>query len=675
MFNKLNCKKMNTIIKNIKHLRNALKICACCLFVALSVACRDYLNIVPDNTQTLEDFFLNREIATTALAKVYSYLPNIHEINNTPFLLGDDYIDCLDNQNRDADVNGIRIMRGKQNSEHPLLNFWEGGNGGRPMYQAIRAANIFLENVESVPDLSAREKADWIAQVKFLKAYYHFVLLQYYGPIIIQDVSLPLDALSEDLFQYRSKIEVCFDYIIKTIDEAIPNLKERASENDLGQVDRGAALAMKARIMLYRASPFYNGNSEFYGNFLDRDGQPFFPMQYSAEKWVDALAAVEEAITFCEANGWKLYEFQNNPYIQDLEDFELNHDAVKTLYDLRMLIVDSWNNEIVWARNHVPTADASLQTGSNIRLPAEYTNGVTETTGYSWNWLGCTFGMMERYYTKNGLPVNDDITFDKNTMYDLYKTPGITDTLEYLPFRGIIQPGAQLVRLYLDREMRFYANLGITGGYWRSHQERIPTMMLGGTAGGYSSAQQRDWLWTGIGVQKYVHPESKSGNWTRQIRFGYPFIRMADLYLMKAEILNEIQGPGEAVWTEINKIRRRAGIPDVETVWSDPALLGVGSSSIDRHKNKDGMCDIILRERSIEFAFEGSRFWDMLRYKRAVTEFNSPVVGWKGNAYGAAMFFELESKQTRRFLARDYLWPLSTNELNTNAHLIQNPGW
>jgi hypothetical protein len=639
------------------------------------MSCREYLDIVPDNTITLDDFFLNKEAATTALAKVYSYLPNIHEVNNTEWLLGDDWIDCLDNQNKDADVHGIRIMRGRQNSESPLLNFWEGGNGGRPMYQAIRSASIFLDNVGKVPDLSARDKADWIAQVTFLKAYYHFVLLQYYGPVIIQETPVSLDALSEDLFQYRSKVEDCFDYIIQTIDRAIPDLKERAGENDLGQVDRGTALAMKARIMLFRASPFYNGNREFYGNFLDHDKQPFFPLDYNAKKWDDALEAVSEAITFCEANGWKLYEYKNSPYVYDLEDYELNRDTLKTIYDLRMLIVDSWNDEIIWGRNHIPTMDGSIQTGCNIRLPAEYTNGVTQTTQFSWNWLGCTFAMMERYYTKNGLPVSEDVTFDKNTMYDLVVMPGITED-EYRPFRGIMQPGVQLVKLYLDREPRFYANLGITGGYWRSHGERIPTLMFGGTAGGYMSAtSERDWLWTGIGVQKFVHPESKSGTWTRQIRFGFPFIRMADLYLMKAEILNEIQGPGQPVWDEVNKIRRRAGIPDLETVWSDPALLGVGSSSLNRHQNKDGMRNIILQERSIELAFEGSRFWDMYRYKRAVAEFNSPVIGWRGNAYGAASFFELETKQTRRFLARDYLWPISINELNTNSNLIQNPGW
>jgi hypothetical protein len=662
---------MNTVIKNIKH---KIKLYIYFIFAASCISCAEYLDIVPDNTTTLEDFFLNREVAADALAKVYYYLPSFYDVHDTPYLLGDEWIDCLDDQLSNSDVHGIRFMRGQQNPQSPILNFWEGGNGGRPLYMAIRAAGIFLERIDGVPDLSARDKADWKAQVIFLKAYYHFVLLQHYGPVVIQDTPVPVDAISVNMFQFRSKVEDCFNYIIQTIDKAIPDLKDRAGENDLGQIDKAIALAMKARIMLFRASPFFNGNAEFYGNFLDHDGQPFFPLKYDPKKWDDALDAVNEAITFCKSVGIDLYHFKKVPYLQDMEDFEINHDAMQTLYDLRMLNVDSWTEEIIWGRTYGVTHSSTLQSGSNIRLPARYTNGVSETTGYSWNWLGCTFAMMERYYTKNGLPVSEDLSFDKNTMYDLYVTPGISDSAEYAPFRGILQPGVQLIRLYLDREPRFYANLGITGGYWRSHQERISTLMFGGTDGGYMPAtSQRDWFWTGIGVQKFVHPESKSGNWTRQMKFPYPVIRMADLYLMKAEILNEIQGPGKPVWDEINRIRQRAGIPNVEEVWSDPLL--VGSDVINSHLDKDGMRDIILRERSIELAFEGSRFWDMHRYKRAVTEFNSPVLGWKGNEYGATLFFEIEPKQARRFLARDYLWPISIEELNTNANLIQNPGW
>src|SRR3546814_11489600 len=56
----------------------------------------------------------------------------------------------------------------------PYLDYWDGGNGGRSMFEAIRDCNTFLENIHSVPDMEEPEKKRWIAEVKFLKAYYHW---------------------------------------------------------------------------------------------------------------------------------------------------------------------------------------------------------------------------------------------------------------------------------------------------------------------------------------------------------------------------------------------------------------------------------------------------------------------------------------------------------------------
>jgi hypothetical protein len=146
---------------------------------------------------------------------------------------------------------------------------------------------------------------------------------------------------------------------------------------------------------------------------------------------------------------------------------------------------------------------------------------------------------------------------------------------------------------------------------------------------------------------------------------------MADLYLMKAEALNELSGPSQQVWDAVNIVRRRAGIPDVETVWSNPAL----ARTVNRHRDQLGMREIILEERGNELAFVGSRYWDMIGYKRAVNEFSKAILGWNTMGGGAQVFFNLEAKQSRRFTITNYLWPIDLNEINTNSNLIQNPGW
>jgi len=285
--------------------------------------------------------------------------------------------------------------------------------------------------------------------------------------------------------------------------------------------------------------------------------------------------------------------------------------------------------------------------------------------------MAATYRMLERYYTKNGLPLSEDLTYPLAERHEITRTPGLLDPA-YKELYGYMQPGAETIQLYLDREPRFYANLGITGGYWRAHTVRINTMMYAGADGGYnSSTHATDFLNTGIGIQKLVHPESQSNAWQRVIRYPYPMMRMADLYLMKAEALNEYSGPSQEVYDAINLVRRRAGIPDLEAVWSDPTL----ARTVNKHQTKEGLRDIILQERSVEFAFEGHRFWDMWRHKRAVAEFSSPVWGWTHTGATAQTFFVLEVKQARRFTITDHLWPIDLDELNTNGNLIQNPGW
>ncbi|MDR3247106.1 MAG: RagB/SusD family nutrient uptake outer membrane protein [Prevotellaceae bacterium] len=643
-----------------------------------SLSCSKYLDIVPDNTITLEDYFSRREMAWNALSKVYSYLPSDPHPHNTTWTLGDEFVGRLDYNNEGGNLRAMRIMRGLQNTQDPLLGLWSGTNGGKSLYAGIRNANIFLEYIDLAEDMTSEEIADWKAQVTFLKAYYHFLLIRQYGPIVIADNPVALDALAEDLFQRRSKVEDCFDFVIRLMNEAIPKLKERAATTDLGQVDRVIATAIKARVMLYRASPFFNGNGEFYKDFLDFDGQPFFPLEYKAEKWNDALDAINEAITLCETNGVGLYEYDKNVYIYDRSDYADNGDNMKTFYDLRMLIVDPWNKELIWGQTYKYDDENTLASSCNIRLPRMQIDGVdtqgrVEEAPYSWQWMAASYKMLERYYTKNGLPPSEDITFDIDNKFDLVTIPGVSDPA-YETLKGIIQPGVEIVKLYLDREPRFYANLGLTGTYWRSHSYRIPISMFIGEAGGLGTPST-DFLSTGIGVKKFVHPDAKSGGSQFVIRFPYPIIRMADLYLMKAEVLNEIDvAPKSEVYAEINKVRRRAGIPNVETVWANASL--VRPESRGKHLNKDGLRDIILQERSIELAFEGGhRFWDMHRYKKATSEFSSPIMGW--NYYGATAerFFVVMPKQARRFLIKDYLWPLGITEMDKNSNLIQNPGW
>lgn len=639
--------------------------------IFLSFSCTKYLDVVPDNTLRLENIFNLKQDAYDALAKIYSYIPNDESTHSSSWLLGDEWLARLDLNTNTSYLRGIRIMRGLQSQTSPVLGLWSGTGAGKPLYEAMRQVDVFLDNIGKVRDMTDQEKREWSAQVKFLKGYFAFLLVKQYGPIVIMEETAGPESSKEELFIPRSTIDQSFDFILGLIEEAMPDLKERVLNNDLGQVDQIAAKAIKARILLYRASPFFNGNMEFFGDFVNENGDPFFPLEYDNEKWKIALDAIDEAIELAENNGLGMYTYEKEPFLYDREAFEKNPEKMKTLYDLRMVIADPWNKELVWGMSGIKFRSAGIGSAAAIRLPTGYGDGLANSNSFSFQWLGASYQMAERYYTANGLPIEEDLTYDINGKHEIVQLPGVEEE-DYNELQGYMQPGSETINLYLNREPRFYANLGVTGGFWRGHGVRINTQFYYDTDGGRSSAHYpSDFLASGIGVQKLTHPESQSGAWQRVIKYPLPFIRMSDLYLMRAEALNEYFGPSEEVYAEINKIRRRAGIPDVQDAWSNASV----ARNPNKHLSKEGLREIIQTERAIEFAFEGIRFWDVWRHKKAEKVFSSPIWGWETDGRDAKSFFELDVKQQRRFTITDYLWPIDLNEMNTNSKLIQNPGW
>ncbi|GAP72820.1 RagB/SusD domain-containing protein [Candidatus Symbiothrix dinenymphae] len=677
--------------KNIYKNRRDVARHVCTSMVAamfLFPACSDYLDVVPDKSETLENLFTARSEAYNALARAYSYMPH-EEDRSSSWLLGDEWVNAAtDNGNLTNRYKGIHIMRRLQSADQPILGTWRSTVAtienpvdiapglGNNLYEGINVCNLFIDRIDEVHDMKAEEIADWKAQVLFLKAYYHFLLLRQYGPIAIMDKATSPYANPQSQFVLRSKIDACFNYIIQTMGDAIPALLLEKSGNDFGQVDRRAATAIKARVLVWRASPFYSGNTDYFDFYDPEDGKPFFPQDDAATtkaKWKEAEEAVDAAITLCEANGVELYKYDKRMWTEDINDARRN-PKLDTIYDLRWVITDPWNKELIWGQSNISQTSLSGESlvagDANIMLPPGYVGAVNDLP-HARNLLGATYKMLERFYTKHGLPLDDDNTFNRADMYDITVTPDTAITKEFL---GILQSNQPTIQLYLDREPRFYANLGITGGYWRGHNQRIATSFFSGGPGASSTANGAvNRFWTGIGVQKVVHPDSRSGYWTRLTLYPIPIIRLADLYLMKAEARNQyLDNPDGDVWAAINKVRTRAGIPTVEAAYTGSYVTAAAAGN---HTLKEKMKDIILNERGNEFAFEGHRFWDMLRYRKAPQEFTSPVMGWNYDGRTADDFFQQTPLQSRMFTLRDNLWPLPTDELNKNSKLKQNPGW
>lgn len=642
---------------------------------AATMAGCNYLDIVPDNTVELSNLFETKEKAYNALADCYSYMPDIEGVHQSMALAGDEWIGRLD-----AGVAGVRsytrgskLMRDWNNSTDPILGFWSGAGGAKDLYEGIRICNIFLNGLGDIPNMQEEERIDWMSQVKVLKAYYHFYLLRLYGPIIIADKNYePYDDI--DLIrQERKPVEECFQYILGLIDDVLydengnekEDLYNSRSEVFLGQIDRVVAKALKAKILLYRASPFFNGNSEFYSNFKNAAGEPYFPQTYDKEKWKEALDATEIAIEAAEAQGKKLYEFSGQVKFWDQDDWEKS-EIMKYCYNNRFSINDPWNSEVVWGYSNIYyTSSSSIAAASNLRGDPDNPNNAA----FSFQWLGTSFRMSELFYTRNGVPVDEDKTFDYNHCLDITTIPDDTYHLGYM------QPGEKTVKLYLNREPRFYAWIAVDRCIWRDYDTRVyPMMRSGEWPGGRNSGSATDYYWTGIAVKKFVHPESRGTSWQRVVSFPYPLIRLSDLYLMYAECYNEYYGPGQPVYDKINAVRARAGLlRPIEELWNDASIV----KTVGKHLTQDGLRDIIHTERMIELSFEGQSFYDICRWKRGDEFFNKSVQGWNApDGSTAESFYQLTTWQPRTWITpKSYLMPIPSEEINKNPKVDQNPGY
>lgn len=620
-------------------------------------SCKDYLDIVPDKTQELELLFDREEQAYKALATCYSYLPLNDDIYGSQALMTDELTTPL----RQA-TNGIEVMRGKQTVNNPLLGLWSGFNGGAGVYQqslfrAINDCNILIANIETVPDMSAEDKATWKSEAIFLKAYYHYLLVVQYGPIPICDVNLPISASIEQIRVPRNSVEQCFNYIIATIDLALPNLPDRLMNNlQLGRIDKTIAKAIKSRVLLYAASPLFNGNAEFYENFRNHDGSQFFNTVANQEKWKVAADAAEEALTMAITNGVSLYKYKDA--IPDYDKTDIQYLSIQSQYNYRYMFTDKWNEELIWGQSNPVTSYYEIQAAALVKSPSASSNEA------AWQWLSPTLNMVESYYTNNGLPIDEDLTYNYSGRYDVVAVTALNQTEA--------QVGQQTAQLNLNREPRFYSSIGFDRGYYRGHGTKMNLKMRKNETPGGRQGSSNDYLITGYAVSKYAHPFSNGTTYEKLIKYPWPLIRMAELYLNYAEAYNEYYGPSQQVYDALNEVRARVGLPKIEVIWADATK----AKSVNKHMSKEGLREIIKQERSIEMAFEGHRYNDLRRWKDAEKVLSNPVKGWSIDEVDPLKFYTVTNVGTRSFIApRDYFQPIKLDEMTKNPNLVQNPNW
>ncbi|TKG93922.1 RagB/SusD family nutrient uptake outer membrane protein [Puteibacter caeruleilacunae] len=617
--------------------------------------CKDYLDIVPDNVATIDNAFVDKYTAEQYLFTCYSYLPNeAHPAKNVAFTAGDEMMlqKDIDRSHIQGDLGGTMygqdIQDGYQNASSTMFDFWNGEKYGSKLWRGIRSCNIFMERIDEVKDLEDYERDRWVAEAKFLKAYYHFYLLRMYGPIPIADENLPVSSSPDEVKVFREPFDDCVNYVSDLLDEAMVNLPEMIIDEGLenGRITQTIAASVKAKLWMMAASPLFNGNSNL--TLIDSRGTQLFPQQYDAAKWQKAADACKVAIDMAHANGKELYYYSAIRQMNDSTAKKMN---------IRHSVCDRWNSELIWGA----TNDDS-KTLQRIGIPtwfSKMTDRHKEMRG-----IHCPpLRIAEQFYSKNGVPIEEDVDYDYDNRYSLTT---VGDDHRYYIEKGHSSPV-----LHLNREPRFYATLAFDGSTWYGNgffDDKNPQVMecMKG------DIMHRNRVFTGYVVKKMVHYEnSYSDNNSSSIQFyPFPVIRLADLYLMYAEALNEVKdAPDLEVYNWINLVRARASIPTVELAWTNH------SSKPDKYKSKDGMREIIHRERMIELTGEAKRYWDVRRWKKSEIYMNSEIKAWDYRGKTSEEYFQIRTLEKFRFTQKDYLWPLRESNLIKNTNLVQNPGW
>lgn len=630
----------------------AARVAILIIFSALS-ACKDYLDIIPDNIPTIDNSFTMRTEAEKYLYTCYSYMPKDGNLEQDPSLLGGDEIWAIDGPPRPNFNHTIfNIAQGRQATINPVgENIWVN------LYRALRDCNIFLENIGKVPDLSEEEREQWIAEVKFLKAYYHFYLVRMYGPVPLIKENLPVEVDISSVKISRAPVDDCFAYIVQLIDEAKDDLPSIVADpvKMLGRITKPIAYALKAKVLVTAASPLFNGNSE-QATLKNPDGTQLFNQQVIPAKWDAAALACKEAIDICEAAGHRLYKFDRAN-----STFVLTDQIVQQL-SLRNAFTERWNPEIIWANTQSLSANTQLQATPNVDFRYQDNNVI----GYE---LAPPLKIVDMFYTKNGIPIEEDLQWNANQPAVRAGTPAD---------QRYIKLNYETSSTNFDREPRFYASLGFDGGVWYGqgyYTDATPTgtYYVSAKKGQPNGKGKPDFgSVTGYFIKKYVHFQNTQGASAGDYsinNYPWPIFRLAQLYLLYAEALNEKSGPSAEVYKYINLVRERAGLPAVEVAW--PAY----SSNKTKHLTPTGLREIIHREELIELAFEGARFWDLRRWKEAPQEYVKPIQGWDIEQSATSLYYRKRLIFSPRFGLKDYFWPIRDNTILNNRNLVQNIGW
>jgi len=581
-----------------------------CVFAFILISCNDkVLDTKPSTEFSEQDVWTDPALAAAFVNNIYNNVPWGWDMTSVQ-------VDEARNRADLDDFNGNNMLITSDNAN------W-GDWGGR--YSSIRACNIFLANIDKLPANTTLIDGKTIndrlkGEVTFLRAWNYHMLVSYYGgvPLIKKAYTL-----TDDFTAARDSYADCVKFISDECDVAAGLLPVVNTGGAFGRATKGAALALKSRILLYAASDLHNTTK--FSSFAKPELLGYVagnrPAQWKAAK--DAAKAV------IDLNIYSLYK--PSPVS--------GAEATKNYEDL---FVSSQNSEDIFIRFF------SLSAGKGVGMFEIYPNG----------WYG---------NGRNGLT---------NEMVDSYEMADGTTFSRSIP--------AQALEPYKNRDPRFYGTVIYEGALLRPRTADLTSfdpigVMQAGTWEKWDNATNsmikvygldtrnsvaNSWNSniTGTGGRKYLNTTvDVSAVWQNNADLTWRYFRYGEILLNYAEACIELGEDLEAR-TYLNMLRKRAAMPD---------FTESGAALKARYRN----------ERRVEMCLENQRFFDVRRWligPDAYHAMHGVTITYKLNAdHTTATIPTIEPVQimTGSWLDKAYFFPISRDEVNKNALLVQNPGY
>lgn len=512
-------------------------------------------------------------------------------------------------------------------------------------WEAIRAALLFVENVDRVPDMEDAEKKRLAAEAKVIVASRYFDLFRHFG-------GLPLIKETYDVQPSyelpRATVEETVDYMVNLLDEAAatPELPWDLGTDDTnwqGRFTKAAAMGLKCKILLFAASPLFNDNVP-YCTESPQDAVTNHQVWYGAYKkelWDQCWQACVDFFTELQAKGYYELTQATEATVKGYRDAynkayftrENNKELLISTHISRFSKFNSWDE---WQYIFVKGDNGTV-----------YTGGLTPTLEF-----------MEMFPMSNGEPFR----------LDAAKNPFYTDNDYNRP----------------TRDPRLYETMLVNGTQFGDHAAEL---WIGGRDNINDTEKETGKYATGFGCYKFY----KEGvNSLKDKYLQWPYLRLAEMHLIYAEALLKSKNDLTGAIEQVNKVRARVGLGDLVACNPGKNLT----------TDANALLEEILRERACELGLEDVRLFDMTRYKREDLfrkqlhglkiyrndgGGNTPWSGSTGNSstypkptqftYEAFPLVNPSRAWWSNFSPKWYLSAFPPSEVNKKYGLTQNPGW